>query len=109
MHAGRRDHLLTVEEAIVTRDAMGGEARTWATFVQAWGAVWYRTGREQRDRQVDEDAGTVEITMLHVDGVSSAMRVVDEATEEVFAITAAVPIGRRLDLRLVCRLADPVA
>lgn len=88
---------------------MGGAVHTWAEYAQVWAAVWYRAGYERRGGQVDEDAAAVEITTLHIDGVSSAMRVVDEATDEVFTITAVVPLGRRRDLRLVCQLADPVA
>ena len=43
-----RDRRITIERATITQDAMGGEVKAWAPFVQAWASVSFGTGQERR-------------------------------------------------------------
>lgn len=49
MKASRRDRLIIIEFRTVSEDGYGGEVEVWAEYCRAYAAVYYGTGKEQRE------------------------------------------------------------
>lgn len=49
MKASRRDRLIIIEFRTVAEDDYGGEIEVWAEYCRAYAAVYYGSGKEQRE------------------------------------------------------------
>ena len=49
MKAGHRKHRIVIERASITRNGLNEPIKTWETFCAEMAAVYYGSGREQRE------------------------------------------------------------
>jgi len=65
-----------IQAASDSRDAHGGNVRTWGTVATVWASVEPLTGRELSEAQQVESRATVRITMRPYPGLTSRHRIV---------------------------------
>lgn len=76
MRAGALRHLLTIEQPVETKGAIGGQAvPTWSTFAQVYGSIEPLNGREffQAGQMQSETVARARIRFLN--GITTKMRV----------------------------------
>jgi head-tail adaptor len=71
MTGGRRDQLITIQRATVTRDSYGEEVSSWGILDTEWGAVYYGRGEERRRAAQEEGAQSAVIQVLSHPGTQS--------------------------------------
>ena len=101
MRAGTLRHTVTLEEAVETRDAVGGVVTTWQEVATVHAAKKGRSGREYYAAAQTQAEDLVEWQLRYRAGVVPKMRLVHGAT--VYDITAVLPDERHTRLTLMTR------
>ena len=74
MKAGKLKHLGTIQEAAITRNAVGEETQTWSTRATGWFQILPLSGKEFIAAQQTNAEVTHSIRGRWVDGVTAKMR-----------------------------------
>ena len=102
MRAGTLRTPLTIQQQVVTQDAIGQPLTTWTTFAEVWGDPHYKTGSEMLRADAESSAVKCSIRIRYLDGVTAGMRVTDGVTN--FDVEAVMPEQHRGYCDLVCRV-----
>lgn len=102
MQAGKLDRRVTIESYSTTRDANGGEVRSWSTLATVWANKHDMTGFE-RGVSNQEALAEVETTWLirYRSDVTAKMRLYDGVS--YYNIEGIAEIGRKWGLQLKCK------
>lgn len=73
--AGALDQRVVIESPTVTQDALGGEARSWATFATAWARAVSQKGDESFAVARENARRTVRFKLRWLAGVKPTMRI----------------------------------
>lgn len=105
MAAGKRHTRIRIEREVVTRDAVGGEVKTWTRVADAWAEPRPLLAREYAALPAAQADVTTRFFLDYFAGVSSAMRVTTP-DGTVHEIVEAINVGGRgFELELRCRAA----
>jgi SPP1 family predicted phage head-tail adaptor len=100
MRAGSLRHRVTIQQATVTRDAIGGEVKTWEAVADRWASVEPLTGREFFSAQQEGAQLSARIRLRYLAGIVPTMRVVHGSA--VYDVKAVVNVeGRSRELHLM--------
>ena len=102
MRAGTLRTPLTIQQQVVTQDAIGQPLTTWTTFAEVWGDLRYKTGSEVIRADAESSAAKCSIRIRALSGVTSGMQVTDGTT--TFDIEAVMPDQSGVYTDLVCRV-----
>lgn len=99
--AGLFRHYMTIQEASISRSAMGTEIKTWGTLAQVWAEIRPIRGGEAVEAQQDWSTVQCRIRIRHRTDVTPQMRIVyGSRLFEILAVTD--PAERREILELTC-------
>ncbi len=102
MKAGKLQHLVTIQDYAVTRDATGGEVKAWATHAQRWAWMKPLTGSEKYVNQQLIAQVSHEINIRYASGVRPKMRVLyGTRTFDIVAVLDWEEKGT--ELKLLCK------
>lgn len=104
MRAGDRRSLVSIQRSTGgTASGIGGQDQNWTEQFQEWAAITDLSGTERLAGSGQESDVRVQIEMVFRDGVTAAMRAVDQHTGIVYAIRAVRdPDHKRERLLLDC-------
>lgn len=105
MRAADLNQRVTLQQATLSRDAVGGPVETWVDLATVWAAIYDLTGKAINDAQQAGSAVTRRVTVRWRSDVTSAMRV-KFADTRVAKIAFTREVGRRDALELHCELID---
>lgn len=104
MRAGKLRYVITVQKLTVTKDAVGGQSKTWADFLTGLRAEKITSGgREFYAAQKMNEEVQVVFKTRYVGGVTSKHRVLCGGVEYDI-LHAADPDGRERELLISCRV-----
>lgn len=75
MRAGELRHRVQIQVASDSRDAHGGNVRSWSTIATVWASIEPLTGRELFEAQQIESRATVRIRLRHYPGLTGKHRI----------------------------------
>jgi head-tail adaptor len=109
VRAGARKWKIVVQRKTVTTDDYGGEIETWAAYATAYAAIFYGSGREQREaaQEVGVQPASFEIPsnsktrLISVtDRLCYPVSAADPGNWPVWDITAVSDLGFNEDIRI---------
>ncbi|MBN50033.1 MAG: head-tail adaptor protein [Spongiibacteraceae bacterium] len=105
IRAGKFRNRITIQNFTTTRDAIGAEVKSWATFDAVWAAVEPRSGRELFNEQFTGEVDTL-IRIRYRSGINEKMRIVwGSRTYQIKAVLDQQ--ARHKELHLMCRELNP--
>lgn len=99
INAGALDRRVVIEQLTVTRDAAGGELRSYSTRATVWGAVRFLTGREVLAAAQPVATEQAEVLIRYRSDVLPTDRV--RFNGKTWGIDYLAEVGTRVGLRLV--------
>ncbi|AYO80115.1 head-tail adaptor protein [Sphingobium yanoikuyae] len=102
MKASRRDRLIIIEFRTVARDGYNAEIPTWSEYCRAYAAVYYGTGKEQREAAQVRGSQVASFEVLS-DSKSRAISLIDHRVSfdgGTWNITAKQDLGLNDGVRL---------
>jgi SPP1 family predicted phage head-tail adaptor len=98
--SGAFRHFVTIQEATITRSAMGAEVKTWGELDQVWADIRPGSGREDVSAQQDWSTVAHIVRIRFRTDVTPKMRIIFGS--RLFEIQAVVdPTGRREVIDLI--------
>ena len=100
--AGRRDRRIVIEKDTATpgdTDGHGTQIQTWTPFAERWAQVIETGGAELEAAQATNAEVTVLFKLLHLAGVTPAMRVIYKG--RTFDVIRALEVGRAVGLNIL--------
>lgn len=92
--AGRRDRRIRIEQPVNTPSDRGGSTVSWTLFAKRWAEIVPLRGREAIEAQALQARFDTVIRFLRLDGLTTAMRIVD-GNGQIYDIRHIAEIGRR--------------
>lgn len=103
MRSGPLRHLIQIQQATETRDAVGGIVTTWSAVASPRAEIITLSGREYFAAQAVHSETTTRIRIRHRAGIVPKMRVLHGST--TYDILAPIdPDGRKEELHLFCKV-----
>ena len=95
IRAGRLRHVMEIEQATETRNAIGEAVQTWATFATRRVSIEPFQGREFWSAKQVNAERQLRVRMRHVDGLTTKMRLNWMAQSRIFDILSVVNASER--------------